>query len=91
MEATNSSTFLVLTDHLTCSVQVYAITNKSAKIAADPLNKIFLFRYGIPGRTSHDLGTGFSNNLFPQLSKLFEIKRLRTKPSHPKLTSKLNG
>ena len=82
---------LVLTDHFSRFVQVYAITNKSAKTAADRLYNNFMLRYGIPGKILHDQEKEFENSLFAQLSKLCGIKGLQQHHPISKPMNKLKG
>ena len=78
---------LVITDHFTRYTQVYPTRNKEAKTAATKLFNDYILRFGTPGKILHDQGRQFENKLFTHLSKLYNIKRLRTTPYH----SQCNG
>ena len=74
---------LVITDHFTRYTQVYPTRNKEAKTAATKLFNDYILRFGAPGKILHDQGREFGNKLFIHMSKLCNIKRLRTTPYHP--------
>ena len=75
--------FLVITDHFTRYTQVCPSRSKELKAAATKLFNDYILRFGTPGKILHDQGRKYGNKLFTYLSKLCNIKRLRTSPYHP--------
>ena len=73
---------LVITDHFTRYTQLYPTRNKETKIAATKLFNDYILRFGTPGKILHDQGREFESKLFTHLSKLCNIKRLRSTPYH---------
>ena len=74
---------LVITDHFTGFIQAYPTANKKTKTAAEKLYSHFMLRFGLPDKILHDQGGSFKNDLFKELTKLREVKRIRTTPYQP--------
>ena len=74
---------LVITEHFTRYIYIYATKNKSARTTASTLCNYFILCFGNPERILHDQGQEFENELFRNLNKTFGISRLRTTPCHP--------
>ena len=74
---------LLIVDHFTRYAQGYATKNKSASTAAKCLYSDFVLRFGLPTKILHDQGKEFENNLFKEIEKLTQVKKLRTTPYHP--------
>ena len=74
---------LVTTDHITRYTQIYPTRTKEAKTAATKLFNDYILKFEIAGKILHDEGRESENKLFTHLSKLCNIKRLRTTPYHP--------
>ena len=74
---------LVVCDHFTRFVQMYATKNKNSKSAANKLFNEFILKYGFPKRIHHDRGREFNSKLFKTLHELSGIKSSNTTPYHP--------
>ena len=84
---------LVVVDHFTKWVQIYATKNKSAISAADKIFNNYILKYGFPKRLHHDQGKEFDNTLFARLRKLSGVGRSRTTGYHPEgngITERMN-
>ena len=57
--------------------------NNDAKTVATKLFNDYVLRFGTSGKIAHDQGREIENELFTNLSKLCNIKALRTTPYHP--------
>ena len=74
---------LVIAHNVSRFAQDYATRNKVAKKATKKLYNDFILCFRLLGSIQHNQGKEFENGLFKSLSKLCNIKRLRTTPSHP--------
>ena len=71
---------MVVIDHFTKFVQIYATKNKSGLAAADKVFNNYILKYGFPRRIHHDQGPEFENELFTRLHQLTGICKSRTTP-----------
>ena len=74
---------MVITDHFTKYAQAYITPKQIAIVVACPLWENFLVHYGWPEKILTDQGKSFENNLFQELCKLAQVKKLCTSPYHP--------
>ena len=74
---------LVLCDHFTKFVHVYAMKNKSVLLAAEKIFNEYILKVGFPVRIHHDQRKEFNNMLFKRLHQLAGIASSCTTPYHP--------
>ena len=74
---------LVVTDHFTRFMQVYATKSKSSKAAAEKIFKEFILQFRFPEPIHHDQGPEFNSKLFKELHRMAGIKASNTTPYHP--------
>ena len=74
---------MVVTDHFTKYVQIYATKNKTTRTAADKLYNDFILQYGFPERIHSDQGGEFNSKLFTEMQKMLGIDASTTTPYHP--------
>ena len=74
---------MVVIDHFTRYVQMYATRSQSGKAAADKLFNDFIVHYGCPRRIHHDQGGHFNSNMWNELHRFMGIKSSNTTPYHP--------
>ena len=75
---------LVVTDHFTRYAQCYVTRNQTALTVANKLVNKYFTNYGWPDKILTDRGTSFENELFHEICKMAQIKKLRTEVTHPK-------
>ena len=75
--------FSILAAHNIVLQDTLPTRNKEAKTAATKLFNDYILRFGTANKILHDQGREFENKLFIHLSKLCNIKRLRTTLYHP--------
>ena len=74
---------LILCDHFTKFVQIYATKTNSALPAAEKIFNEFISKFGFPVRIHHDQGKEFNNALFKKLHQSAGIASSQTTPYHP--------
>ena len=90
--AQNNKYILVVCDHFTKWVELFAIKSLSAEEAADKLMQV-IYRHSAPEAILSDQGTNFQSNLLSELWELLDKHKLRTTPYHPQcdgLTERFN-
>ena len=74
---------LVVVDHFTRYVQLFATKSKGGRAAADQIYNNYVLHYGFPRRLHHDQGREFDNDLFRRLNELAGVTSSRTTSYHP--------
>jgi hypothetical protein len=90
--AQNNKYILVVCDHFTKWVELFAIKSLSAEEAADKLMQV-IYRHSAPEAILSDQGTNFQSNLLSELWELLDKHKLRNTPYHPQcdgLTERFN-
>jgi transposase InsO family protein len=90
--AQDNKYILVVCDHFTKWVELFAIKSLSAEEAADKLMQV-IYRHSAPEAILSDQGTNFQSNLLSELWELLDVHKLRTTPYHPQcdgLTERFN-
>ena len=83
---------LVIIDHFTKFIQLYAMPNQLAVTLAKKLHK-FMMKFGIQYEFLSDQGRNYQSFLLAQLWELLDVQRKRTTPYHPEadgLSERLN-
>lgn len=75
---------LVVTDHFTKWVEIFAIPDFSATTCANKILDEVIARFGCPLYIHSDQGTNYESQIFSDLCKLLEIKKTRTSPGNPR-------
>lgn len=75
---------LVVTDHFSKWVELFAVPNQSASTCADILVNEVIARFGCPYEILTDQGRNFESKIFTELCELLEIRKKRTSPANPK-------
>ena len=92
---TNQSNIHILTivDNFTKYIKVYAVKDRKAETAARCVYD-FMLTFGIPLKLYSDRDPAYEVNLFSELMKLLQVKKLRTTGYNAKangLCEKVNG
>ena len=74
---------LVVTDHFTKWVEVFAIPDQTAQTIANAILDEVIARFGCPLSLHSDQGANFNGELIAELCKLLEIRKTRTSVYHP--------
>ena len=75
---------LVLTDHFTKWVEIFAIPDQTAATTASVILNEVIARYGAPLSIHSDRGSNYESQIFQELCRLMEIKKTRTSVRNPK-------
>lgn len=75
---------LVLTDHFTKWVEIFAIPDQTAATTASVILNEVIARYGAPLSIHSDRGSNYESQIFHELCQLMEIKKTRTSVRNPK-------
>jgi transposase InsO family protein len=73
---------MVVTDHFSKWVEIFAIPNQTAITCADILLNEVIDRYGCPYDIHSDQGRNYVSQIFMELCQLLEIRKTRTTPYH---------
>ena len=80
----NNRYILVVTDHFTKWVEIFAVTDQSAITTASVILNEVIARYGAPLSIHSDLGSNYESQIFQELCKLMEVRKTRTSVRNPK-------
>ena len=69
---------LVVTDHLTKWVEIFAVLDQTAVTTASVVLNEVITRYGSPLSIHSDLRSDYESKIFKELCKLIEIRKTRT-------------
>ena len=75
---------LVLTDIFSKYVEVPAVPDQTAETCATRILNDFIARRGCPLSILSDQGRNYESNIFKELCRMLEIKKMRTSPRNPK-------
>ncbi len=75
---------LVVTDHFTKWVEVFPIESQTADICARVILNEVVARLGTPLNILSDQGRNFESQIFKELCRMLEVRKLRTSPKNPK-------
>ena len=74
---------MVVTDHFTKWVEIFALPNQQAETCASVLLNEVISRYGCPYDIHSDQGRNYTSAIFSELCQYLEIRKTRTSPYHP--------
>ena len=80
----NNRYILVVTDHFTKWVEIFAVPDQTAVTTANVILNEVITRYGSPQSIHSDLGSNYESQIFKELCKLMEIRKTRTSVRNPK-------
>jgi hypothetical protein len=75
---------LVVTDHFTKWVEIFAVPDQTAITCADRILNDVIARYGCPINLHSDQGRNYESIIFQELCRLLEIRKTRTSPGNPR-------
>ena len=75
---------LVVTDHFTKWVEVFAVPDQTAATTANVILNEVIARYGAPLSIHSDLGSNYESVIFKELCRLMEVRKTRTSVRNPK-------
>ena len=74
---------LVVSDYYTKYVEEYALPDQTAQTVADCLVTEWICRFGVPLQILSDQGRNFESDLFQEVCKLLDMKKIRTSRYRP--------
>jgi hypothetical protein len=75
---------LVVTDHFTKWVEIFAIPDQTAVTCAEKILNEVIGRFGCPLDLHSDQGRNYESQIFVELCRLLEIRKTRTSPGNPR-------
>ena len=75
---------LVVTDHFTKWVEIFAIPDQTAATCADRILNDVIARFGCPYDMHSDQGRNYESHIFQELCRLLEIRKTRTSVCNPR-------
>ena len=80
----NNRYILVVTDHFTKWVEIFAVPDQTAVTTASVILNEVIARYGSPQSIHSDLGSNYESQIFKELCKLMETRKTRASVRNPK-------
>jgi hypothetical protein len=74
---------LVVTDYFTKWTDAFPLRKHTARVVAQVIMNRWIVYHGVPRQILSDQGPEFEGRLFQRLSRLLEIKKIRTTPYRP--------
>ena len=74
---------LVIIDHFSKYAQAVAVTDFTAKIAAEAVGTKWISLFGVPETIQSDQGSHFEAELFQEFTAVFGIQKTHSSPYHP--------
>jgi transposase InsO family protein len=75
---------LVVSDHFTKWVEVFAVPNQTATTCAEKILNEVIARYGCPYNLHSDQGRNYVSRIFVDICKLLDIRKTRSSPYNPR-------
>ena len=75
---------LVVTDHFSKWVEVFAVPDQTAVTCAEKLLNEVIARFGCPLSLHSDQGRNYESNIFKELCRLLGIRKTRTSVRNPR-------
>jgi len=79
-----SKFILVISDHFTKWVEIFAIPNETSEVCAQVLVNEVIGRFGCPNDLHSDQGRNFESKVFKSMCAMLGIRKTRTSPKNPK-------
>ena len=80
----NNRYILVVTDHFTKWVEIFAVPDRTAVTTANVILNEVIASYGSPQSIHSDLGSNYESQIFKELCKLMELRKTRIFVRNPK-------
>ena len=87
----NNRYMLVVTDHFTKWVEIFAVPDQTAVTTANVILNEVIARYGSPLSMHSDLRSNYESQVLKESCKLMEIRKTRTSVRNPKGNGQLEN